>query len=65
LAADDPPGVAQIGRQLAAAGVSRHEIRHVIAYEASEQLWLMQSEGELFDAETYLANLRDIVDSYR
>lgn len=65
LAADDPPGVAEIGRQLAAAGVSRHEIRHVIACEASEQLWLMQDEGVLFDAETYLANLRDVVKSYR
>jgi hypothetical protein len=65
LAADDPPGVAQIGRQLAAAGVSRHEIRHVIAYEMTEQLWLMQSKGVLFDSETYLANLRDVVESYR
>jgi hypothetical protein len=64
LAADDPPGVAQIARQLAAAGVSRHEIRHVIAYEMTEQLWLMQSQGVLFDAETYLSHLRDVVDSY-
>jgi hypothetical protein len=65
LAADDPPGVAQIARQLAAAGVSRHEIRHVIAGEVAEQLWLMQSKGVLFDAETYLSHLRDVVDSYR
>jgi hypothetical protein len=65
LAADDPPGVAQIARQLAGAGVARHEIRHVIANEVAGQLWLMQSKGVLFDAETYLANLRDVVESYR
>lgn len=65
LAADDPPGLAEIARQLAAAGVSRHEIRRLIAGEVAEQLWLMQSKGALFDVETYLANLRDVVASYR
>ena len=65
LAANEPRGVAEIARQLAALGVSRHEIRHAIAGQLAEQLWAMQAEGARFDEVEYLEQLRDVVDSYR
>ncbi|HVW39403.1 MAG TPA: DUF1841 family protein [Pirellulales bacterium] len=65
LAADEPKGMAEIARELAAVGVSRHNIRHAIATPLVEQLWAMQAEGAQFDEVEYLAQLRDIVDSYR
>lgn len=65
LATDEPKGVAEIGRQLAALGVSRHDIRHAIGDPLIEQLWLMQTEGAQFDEGEYLEQLRDVVDSYR
>ena len=65
LASNEPRGVADIARQLAALGVSRHEIRHAIALPLTEQLWAMQAEGRVFDEAEYLEQLRDIVDSYR
>ena len=65
LAADEPKGVAEIARELAARAVSRHNIRHLIATPLAEQLWAMQVEGAQFDEHEYLAQLRDIVDSYR
>lgn len=65
LSLDDPKGVAEIGRQLAALGVSRHEIRHAIATALAEQLWMMQAQSAVFDEEEYLAQLRDVVDGHR
>ena len=65
IAADEPQGVAEIARQLAALGVSRHNIRHAIATPLVEQLWAMQTEGAEFDEADYLEQLRDVVDSYR
>jgi hypothetical protein len=65
LAADEPKGMAEIARELAALGVSRHNIRHAIATPLVEQLWAMQTEGAQFDEVEYLAQLREIVDSYR
>lgn len=65
IAADEPKGVAEIARELAALGVSRHNIRHAIATPLVEQLWAMQTEGAEFDEVEYLEQLRDVVDSYR
>ena len=65
IAADEPRGVAEIARELAALGVSRHNIRHAIATPLVEQLWAMQAEGAEFDEAEYLEQLRDVVDSYR
>lgn len=64
LASDEPKGIAEIARELAARGVSRHNIRHLMATPLAEQLWAMQTEGAQFDEDEYLAHLRDIVDSY-
>lgn len=65
LAVDEPRGVAEIARQLAALGVSHHEIRHVIGVAVAEQLWTMQTQGAKFDEAAYLAQLREEVASRR
>jgi hypothetical protein len=65
LAADDPKGVVAIARQLEQLGVSRHEVRHAIGQAVAGQLWALGHEGRTFDADRYLAELREIVESYR
>jgi hypothetical protein len=65
LAADAPPGIAEIAEQLTKLGVSRHEIRHVIGGPLAEQLWLMQTQQAAFDSDAYLDQLREAVDSHR
>ena len=65
LAADDPKGVVAIARQLEQLGVSRHEVRHAIGQAVAGQLWALGHEGHTFDADRYLAELREIVDSHR
>lgn len=64
LAADAPPGIAEIAEQLAERGASRHEIRHIIGVPLAEQLWLMQTEQAAFDSDGYLDKLREAVDSF-
>jgi uncharacterized protein DUF1841 len=65
LAADEPPGIAEIARQLADLGIAQHEIRHLISGPLAEQLWMMQSKGAQFDEAGYLEELRNIVASLR
>ena len=63
IAADEPPGVAAIARELAQRGVSHHEIRHAIGQPLTKQIWYMQKEGCPFDEDRYLGQLQNIVDS--
>ncbi len=65
LSADDPKGVVAIARELEQLGLSRHEVRHAVGQAVASQLWLMSNESRTFDADRYLAELREIVASYK
>jgi len=62
LAADEPEGVVEIAGQLEAQGVSRHEIRHLMAEPLVGQIWdMLQGNEANFDERRYLRELRGIV----
>ena len=65
LVADNPAGVATIAQQLGQLGLSRHDVRHEISRAMANQMWYMSKEGCPFDRERYLADLREIVESYK
>jgi hypothetical protein len=65
LAADDPKGVVAIARDLGQLGFAPHEVRHAIGQAVASELWSMSKELRTFDADGYLAELREIVESYR
>jgi hypothetical protein len=65
LATDDPKGVVEIARQLEQLGLPEHEARHAIGQAVATQLWSIGKEGHPFDVGRYLAELREIVDSYK
>ena len=65
LAADEPKGVVAIARELEQLGLSRHEVRHAIGQAVANQFWYMSKEGRTFDTDLYLAELREIVESYK
>ena len=65
LAADDPKGVVAIAHELERLGLSRHEVRHAIGRAVVSQLWSMGNEGRTFDLARYLAELHEIIESYK
>ncbi|MGA2068619.1 MAG: DUF1841 family protein [Thermoguttaceae bacterium] len=65
LAADDPPGVAAIARQLEELGVSHHDVRHYIGQAVTDQIWAMTHHHRAFDREEYFAKLRKLVEAVR
>ena len=65
LAVDDPKGVVAIARELEQLGVSRHDIRHEIGAVIAQHMWYMSKEECPFDERRYLAELREVVESYR
>ena len=64
IANDDPRGVATISKQLANAGVSHHEIRHIMGQAVSTQMWYMMQEGCPFDEERYMRDLHELLETY-
>ncbi len=64
IASDEPQGVNAIAQQLANAGVSRHEVRHIIGQAVSTQMWYMMKEGCPFDEERYLGELHELLGTY-
>jgi hypothetical protein len=65
LAADDPQGVVAIAQELEKLGLSQHEVRHAIGQAVGSQIWSMTKESRVFDADRYLAELGQIVESYK
>lgn len=65
IANDEPRGIAEIARQLAEAGVDRHEIRHLLAQPATNQMWHMMKEGRPYDEEQHLRELRKILKKHQ
>ena len=65
LAADEPKGVVAISQELEQLGLPRHEVRHAIGQAVAGQLWSMSKEARMFDADSYFAELREIVESYK
>lgn len=65
LAADEPPGVRAVARQLEKLGLSRHDIRHEIGRVVAGHTWYMLTERCEFDQQRYLADLRKLVESHR
>ena len=65
LAADDPKGVVAVARELEQLGLSRHDVRHAIGLAVASQLWSMSKQRRPFDTEGYLAELAEIVESYK
>jgi hypothetical protein len=65
LAADEPKGVVAVARELERLGLSRHEVRHAIGMAVATQIWTISKELRPFDTESYMAELAEIVESYK
>ena len=65
IANDEPRRIAVIARQLAEAGVDRHEIRHFLAQPVTSQMWHIMKEGRLYDEEQHLRELRKILKKHQ
>ena len=65
IANDTPQGMRAIAQQLEELGVSRHEIRNSIALPLMEQMWGTTHKRHLFDEQSYLRELREVVESLR
>lgn len=65
LASNKPRGVVDIERRLLALGVSRHDVRHIIATAMSDEMWHVMKGHRPFDERRYLNELQRLVEEYR
>jgi hypothetical protein len=60
----DPPEVWQTAERLQGLGYERHEILHMLAGVAGESVWEMLAEKRKYDADSYLAALAALPESW-
>jgi hypothetical protein len=61
---DNPPETWRTARRLLQIGYDRHEVLHMLAWVASEELWDLLSEKQPHNAARYAARLATLPDSY-